>query len=148
MKIAYRVLVFVSALMFMFGVDFVVETSPEVSFVKEAQAIVGAPRTPVSAAGVARRTTRRVVATRAVATGAAVATTTAAVASAPPPSTVVVVTSPSSSVPIGTVVQSLPSGCTTVVANGVSYSSCAGAYYRAATQGNNLVYIVVEKPIK
>ncbi len=63
MKIACRVLVFVSALMFMFGVDFVVETSPQVSFVKEAQAIVGAPRTPVSAAGVARRTTRRVVAT-------------------------------------------------------------------------------------
>jgi len=47
--------------------------------VKEAQAVVGRPLTPVSVAGVARRTTRRVVAT------------TTYVATLPPACTVVVI---------------------------------------------------------
>ena len=50
------------------------------SMIKEAQAVVGRPMTPVSAAGVARRTTRRVI----------VATTTY-VAVLPPACTVVVI---------------------------------------------------------
>ena len=51
-------------------------------------------------------------------------------------------------VPVGTVVQSLPGACTSVVVNGVSYSDCGGVFYKAAFQGNNLVYVVVEKPLK
>ena len=31
---------------------------------------------------------------------------------------------------------------------GVSYSDCGGVFYKAAFQGNNLVYVVVEKPLK
>ncbi|MDO9315331.1 MAG: hypothetical protein Q7T97_12375 [Burkholderiaceae bacterium] len=50
-----------------------------VSLVKEAHAIVGRPLTPVSVAGVARRTTRRVIAT------------TTYVATLPPACTVVVI---------------------------------------------------------
>lgn len=52
-----------------------------------------------------------------------------------------------SSVPIGTVVQALPDGCQATVSKGVSYSNCGGTYYRAAFQGSNLVYVVVEKPL-
>ena len=142
----------------MFGVDFVNGISPRVVFVKDAQAIIGMPRTPMSYAGVARRTTRRVVATEAaVVTTAAVATTAAAAAApkpaATPPSTTVVVTAPppptpaASAVPIGTVVQALPAGCKSVVVGGVSYSDCGGVFYKAAFQGNNLVYVVVQSPL-
>jgi hypothetical protein len=67
MKIIYKTLVFIGALWFMFSVDFVYQTSAKVVFLREAEAIVGAPLTPVSVAGVARRTTRRVVATEAAA---------------------------------------------------------------------------------
>jgi len=51
-----------------------------VSLVKEAQAVVGRPLTPVSAAGVARRTTRRVI-----------YRTTIYVATLPPSCTVIVI---------------------------------------------------------
>lgn len=142
MKIAFKTLVFIVPLMFMLWVDIVDERSLNVALVRKAEAIVGRPLTPISAAGVARRTTRRVVGTTAV-----VATT--ASASAPPPSTVVVVTSPpASAVPIGTVVQALPGGCASVVVSGANYSNCGGVFYKAAFQGNNLVYVVVENPLK
>jgi hypothetical protein len=151
MKIVLKALAFVCFLLIMLGVDFGNGISPRVVLVKDAEAIIGMPFTPVSAAGVARRTTRRVVATE-----AAVVTATAAAApkpAAPPPPTVVVV-SPSpapapaaSAVPIGTVVQALPAACTTVVVKGANYSDCGGAFYKAAFQGNSLVYVVVPKPV-
>ncbi len=58
---------------------------PDVHFfgAAPAHAIVGRPASPVSVAGVARRTTRRTV-----------AATTAVVATTPPPSTTVVVQTP------------------------------------------------------
>jgi hypothetical protein len=153
MKIIVKALLFVCSLLFVFSVDFVAEMLPKVTFVRNAEAIIGMPFTPVSAAGVARRTTRRVVAT-----GAAVATTAAVAASAPkppppPPSTTVVVVAPPpappapSAVPIGTVVQALPAGCKSVGVGGVSYSDCGGVFYKAAFQGNNLVYVVVPSPL-
>ena len=43
--------------------------------------------------------------------------------------------------PLGTVVPQLPSGCTTVVAGDVQYYHCGENYFRAAFQGNNLVYV-------
>lgn len=49
-------------------------------------------------------------------------------------------------VPIGTVVPVIPDGCTSVVVNNANYFNCAGVYYKAAFQGNNLVYAVVPKP--
>lgn len=101
-----------------------------VGFVPEAAALVGRPLTPVSFAGVARRTTRRAV----VATSA-VSTPDVVVVSAPPPA---------AGVPIGTVVTALPAGCSVATISGVEYHQCAGAYYRAAFQGNNLVYVVTQ----
>jgi hypothetical protein len=153
MKTVFKTFIIVGSLVFMFGVDFVGETPSRLVFVKDAQAIIGMPFTPMSYAGVARRTTRRVVATE-----AAVATTAAVAAASkpppPPPSTTVVVVPPSpaapapSGVPIGTVVQALPAGCKSVVVSGVTYSDCAGVFYKPAFQGNNLVYVVVPSPVK
>ncbi len=107
-------------------------------FVPEAAAFIGRPVTPMSFAGVARRTTRRAVyaETAAVAATSAAAATTAAVATAPPPA--------GGSVPIGTVVTTLPAGCSVTTISGVEYHECANVYYRAAFQGNNLVYVATQ----
>ena len=150
MKIVFKTMVFALSLMFLLSIDFTVQTSQKVTLVKEAQAIIGMPFTPVSAAGVARRTTRRVVATEAaVATTTAATATAAAAASAPKPAAPPPAAAPAvSAVPIGTVVQALPAGCTSVAVGGVNYSDCGGVFYKAAFQGNNLVYVAVEKPMK
>ena len=50
------------------------------------------------------------------------------------------------SVPIGTIVSSLPGNCDKVVVENISYSRCDDDYYRAAFQGSNLVFVSVEKP--
>ena len=111
---------------------------------RDAAAIVGAPLTPVSAAGVARRTTRRVVAVEATAATTAAASAQQqqkqqqAAAPAPPPAA-------ASPLPVGAVVAALPAGCVSAPISGVEYYLCGGTYYRAAFQGNNLVY-VVSKP--
>jgi hypothetical protein len=122
----------------------VVDLSPQaplgVVLVKEAEAWIGRPLTPMSYAGVARRTTRRVV----YAESAAVATTAAAAGAAASYSAGAssVGSGGGGSVPIGTVVQSLPSGCAPTTIDGVRYYNCApGVYYRAAFQGDNLVYV-------
>ncbi len=46
--------------------------------------------------------------------------------------------------PLGTVVPQLPSGCTTMVAGDVQYYHCGENYFRAAFQGNNLVYVTAK----
>ena len=43
---------------------------------------------------------------------------------------------------IGTVVNALPAGCQPETKGGVEYQNCGGVFYRAAFQGNNLVYVV------
>jgi nucleoid-associated protein YgaU len=143
MKIAFKALVFILSIIFVFSVDVMDRPSPGVALIREAQAVVGRPLTPLSYAGVARRTTRRAVATEAAVatTAAAAATASAAAAASAPPAAPA-----ASAVPIGTVVQALPPGCTSMVVNGVSYSSCGGSFYKAAFEGNNLVYVVVPKP--
>jgi len=52
-----------------------------------------------------------------------------------------------SGVPIGTVVQALPSGCKAVTVGGSAYQDCADSFYKAAFQGNTLIYVVVENPL-
>jgi len=122
----------------------VLDTAPQaplaLTLVPEAAAFIGAPLTPISYAGVARRTTRRaVVVTSAMAASSAVAAESVAVQqqavqAAPPPAAV----SPA----LGTVVSSLPAGCTGVNKGGIEYYQCGSVYYRTAFQGNNLVYVV------
>jgi hypothetical protein len=114
-----------------------------------AHAIVGRPMTPGSAAGVARRTVRRtgrayatVAATTAVTATAVAATQSAARAAQPPPPPAPAPPPPGSSVPLGTIVTTLPAGCVSTPISGVNYFDCRGVYYRAAFQSNNLVYVV------
>jgi hypothetical protein len=117
--------------------------------IEEAAAIIGRPLTPVSCAGVARRTTRRVVAVDATATTAAMASasaTEAAAASAQAPPQAPAPAAPPGAPPIGTTASSLPSGCVETTVNDTAYQNCGGVYYRSAFQGNNLVYVVVQKP--
>jgi hypothetical protein len=47
-------------------------------------------------------------------------------------------------VPLGTVVASLPPGCTPTPVGGVEYYYCGGNFYRAVFQGNSLVYVTAE----
>ena len=102
----------------------------QITMMKEAQAVVGMPGTPVSVAGVARRTAVRTTAV--VATSAAVAST----AAKPPP------TSAALAFPVGTVISALPAGCANVQLKGITYFNCQGTYFRPAYQGQNVVYIV------
>lgn len=83
--------------------------------VGEAQAIVGRPLTPVSYAGVARRTARRTT-RRHVAYGSA-------------------------AYGAGTVT-ALPAGCARTTLSGTLYYGCGGTYYRPYYQGSTVVYQV------
>lgn len=92
----------------------------------DALAIIGRPLTPLSYAGVARRTTRRAVyGTAAVGTAAVVGG--AAVATA-------------------ATVATLPPSCTTVMNAGVSYRQCGSSWYQPAYEGPNMVYQTVPPP--
>ena len=53
-----------------------------------------------------------------------------------------------SGVPVGTVASALPAGCTAVTVSGIQYQDCSGSFYKTAFQGNNLVYVVVQKPMQ
>jgi hypothetical protein len=152
MKIVCNAFAFILAMMFVLSVDMAYSPFPKVVVVGEAEAIIGVPFSPVSYAGVARRTTRRAVAI--TSTEAASASAAAASTPAPPPAQPSAPPPPQpaapkySAVPTGTIVQTLPAGCTSVVVGGASYSDCGGVFYKAAFQGNNLVYVVVERPVQ
>lgn len=113
-----------------------------VELVSDAEAILGVRRR------VARRTA--VVAYSAGAASATAASQAAAAPqqpAAPAPQQPAPPPQPASAVPIGTVVETLPGGCTPVTVGNVKYQDCAGSFYRTAFQGNNLVYVVSEKPL-
>lgn len=149
------------------------EVCPEaplgVTFAREAAAIVGRPATPMSVAGVARRTTVRVATTEAVVVTSAAAASSATAAStaqqqqavakqqaataqqqatvAQQQAAVAQQQAQAAGVPaIGTVVSALPAGCTAVASGGIEYQKCGGAFYRTAFQGANLVYVSVAQP--
>ena len=49
-------------------------------------------------------------------------------------------------VAVGTRVATLPSECTTVVTDDVTYHHCGGVYYRPYYEGTRVVYMVVDAP--
>ena len=134
----------------------------ELGFVSDAEAIIGMPWTPMSYAGVARRSMYReaavastVAMTNAAAMNAAAANAAAAnayaaqtaaanaaAAQAAAANAAAAAQAAASALPIGTIVPNLPPGCTSTVISGVNYFNCNGIYYRAGFQGNNIVYIV------
>ena len=152
----------------MLPVLFLADISPDaplgLTFVREAHAIIGVPMSPLSVAGVARRTTRRVVVAEGVAVEATAATAqqqqaataqqqaataqqqaaTAQqqAAKAQQQATTAQQPSQAGAPAIGTVATSLPAGCVQEAKGGVEYQKCGNVYYRSAFQGNNLVYVV------
>jgi hypothetical protein len=132
----------------------------EPGFVGNAEAIIGMPWTPYSFAGAARRSMYAEAAYGAAAANAAAinaaaanaayanaaaaqaAAANAAAAQAAAAQAAAAAHAASSALPIGTMVPSLPPGCTSTVIAGVNYFNCNGVYYRAGFQGNNIVYIV------
>lgn len=139
MKSPTRIVLSLIAIATLAVVEYDVAKPFQLRLINEAHAVVGMPATPVSVAGVARRSAVRTTAV--VATSAAVATTAAAsTAAKPPPPTA---TAPA--FPPGTVISALPAGCASIQLNGVTYFNCQGTYFRPAYQGQNVVYIV-EKP--
>lgn len=100
-------------------------TSPLLLGGGDAHAVIGRPLTPMSYAGVARRTTRR--AAYAGAYAGAVAPAPVAVAAAPV-------------VPTAGVVTTLPAGCGRADAAGGVYYQCGAARYQPYYYGSTLVY--------
>jgi len=127
---------------------------------RSAQAVVGAPATPVSVAGVARRTAVRTTAAASTAASAnaqqqqtaeqqkAVAEQQAATAkqqaATAEQQAALAKQQAGASTPLakGTVVAALPSGCVSAPKDGIEHYKCGNVYYRPAFQGNNLVYVV------
>jgi Tfp pilus assembly protein PilN len=151
------------SLVLMSVADFLPGSSFRLGFVKNAEAIIGMPWTPLSFAGVARRSMYREAAYGAVAANAAAMNAAAAnaayanaaaaqaaaanaaaaqAAAAQAAAAAAAAHAAASALPIGTMVPSLPPGCTSTVIGGVNYFNCGGVYYRAGFQGNNIVYIV------
>ena len=159
MKTFLMPIVLTASLAFLSVADFSPNSPLRLGFVRDAEAIIGMPWTPLSFAGVARRSMYREAAYGAVAANAAAynaaaanaayanaAAANAAAAQAAAANAAAAQAAaqraPGAAVPIGTVVPNLPSGCNSIVVGGVNYFNCAGVYYRAGFQGNNIVYIV------
>lgn len=141
-----KALVALTALPLLYLADVSPDAALGLTLIHEAHAIVGAPLTPMSAAGVARRTTRRVVAAESAAVGAAAAATSQQAATAQKQQATAqqqaAAARPPGAPAVGAVVNTLPAGCKPEVKSGVEYENCGGVYYRSAFQGNNLVYVV------
>lgn len=160
MKTFVKPLVLGSGLALMLCGDIAPDTRLKLQLFRPAEAIIGLPFTPLSFAGVARRTAYRSVmytsaavaaSSAAAASAAAAANASAAAAAAyhppPPPYPPTYPTTylpPAGPVPIGTVVSVLPPGCVSQPISGVAYMVCGNTFYRTAFQGSNLVYVAAQ----
>ena len=135
MKTTFKIAILATSLVLMLIAD--VPLLPE-QLVPEADAIMG----------VRRRTRRRT----AVVVGSATTARTAAAyqqSAAPQQAAPAAPTAPPPAasgkpLPLGTVVSTLPAGCVATPVGGVEYYYCSGNFYRAAFQGNNLVYVTAK----
>jgi hypothetical protein len=91
---------------------------------REAHAVVGRPFTPVSFAGVARRTTRRTAYRSMAYTGAY----------------------PGAYMGGAAYVNTLPSGCASSPYSGYPYYNCDSTWYRPYYQGTTIIYQTVPPP--
>ena len=123
-------------------------------FVSDAQAIIDMPWTPLSFAGMARRSMYREAAWNAAAVNAAAANSaaanmayanaaaaqaSAANSAAAQAAAANAQAAAAAALPIGTTVPYLPPNCTSSVINAVNYFNCNGVYYKAGFKGNNVV---------
>jgi len=125
------------------GLLFIVDVPPQfplhVELVPEAHAILG----------VRRRAFRRgaVIGSSVAAEETAAAAASQPAAAPPPAPAPAPASAPAAGgkpLPLGTVVSSLPAGCTSTPVGGVNYYYCGGNFYRATFQGNNLVYVTAK----
>ena len=149
-----KALVVAAALPLLYLADTSPDSAQGLTLLREARAVVGAPLTPMSVAGVARRTTARAAVASTSATSQQQAATAqqqqataqqqAATAQqqAATAQQQAAAARPVGAPPAGAVVDALPAGCKPETRNGVEYQNCGGVIYRAAFQGNNLVYVV------
>ena len=151
-----KALVVAAALPLLYLADVSPDTPAGLTLVRGAYAVVGAPLTPMSAAGVARRTTVRAASASAASASAAsqqqsatakqqeaTAQQQAATAQQQAATAKQLETAarPAGAPAAGAVVNALPAGCKPETRSGVEYQNCGGVYYRSAFQGNNLVYV-------
>jgi Family of unknown function (DUF6515) len=47
---------------------------------------------------------------------------------------------------VGSIVNTLPSGCSSTVINGVAYQQCGSSWYQPQFSGGNATYVVVNAP--
>lgn len=147
MKTIFKIAVITTALFIMLIADapFLLEQDIPIPFKQDVQTLFEQLVPEANAVmGVRRRTRRRT----AVVVGSAAATQTAAAQQQTAAAQQQAASQSAPIVPVGTVVQALPGGCTAVTVSGKSYSDCGGVFYQAAYQGNKLVYVVVDKPLK
>jgi len=149
----FKALAIATALPLLYLADAVPDAAPGLTLMRQAHAIVGAPATPVSVAGVARRTTVRAASATAAASQQQAATAqqqqataqqqaaTAQQQAATAQQQQAAAARPPGAPAVGTVVNTLPAGCKPEAKGGVEYQNCGGVYYRSAFQGNNLVYV-------
>jgi len=142
-----------TALPLLYLADVAPDAPVGLALMREARAIVGAPATPVSVAGVARRSTVRAASATAATAQQQAATAQQQQATAQQQAATAqqqaataqqqaAAARPAGAPAIGTVVNALPAGCRPETKGGVEYRNCGGVLYRAAFQGNNLVYVV------
>jgi len=153
-----KTLVVAAALPLLYLAEVAPDSPLGLTLVPAAHAVVGAPVTPLSVAGVARRSTARAASATAASTSAASqqqaataqqqqATAEQQAATAQQQAAVAqqqqaAAARPAGAPAAGAVVNALPDGCVAETVSGVEYQNCGGVYYRAAFQGNNLVYVV------
>lgn len=47
---------------------------------------------------------------------------------------------------IGSIVNTLPTGCTTIIRGGMAYQQCGSVWYQPQYAGNNVTYVVIQQP--
>jgi hypothetical protein len=151
-----------TAALFMSVAQFLPDSPLRLGFVGNAEAIIGLPWTPLSFAGVARRSMYReavaasamnaaaaqaaaanMAAANAAAAQAAAANAAAAQAAAANAAAAAAAAQrASAALPIGSTVPYLPPNCSSTMINGTNYFNCGGVYYKPGFEGNHIVYIV------
>ena len=133
MTVLRKIVVMVFVFLGLWSLNFTAQSPQVPVLVTPVEAVIGRPVTPVSYAGVARRTTRR-----AVAAGSASASQQQQAQQQQQAAPQQTVAAP----PAGTVVSALPPCCTSTVVDWVNLFNCAGVMYQPIFQINNLVYVV------
>ena len=147
----------------LFVAEFAMQSPVKFGFVGKAEAIIGMPWTPLSFAGVARRSMYRAAVWNAAAVNAAAANAAAAnyaaanaaqaqaaaanaaaaqAAAASAAAAAAAAQKAAASLPIGSTVPYLPPNCSSTVINATNYFNCGGIFYKPGFEGNHSVYIV------